>query len=126
MVTIKEEAFYGLSKVKTIKIPDSVTSISYGAFRGCNSLQTIVLPFVGKTRTSTGFEGTFGYIFGYATYDSYTSSSDTSKYIFDATTKTRLSTNYYGYQCYGGTTASTAYVDKVVSTDYSKLSYGFR
>ena len=54
--------------VSEITIPDYVTSIGDGAFRGCNSLASITLPFIGASRTaSEGYKQVFGYIFGYTT-----------------------------------------------------------
>ena len=42
-------------------IPDTVTSIGTGAFKGCNAITDITLPFVGNKIDSSK---TFGYIFG--------------------------------------------------------------
>ena len=47
-----------------IVVPNSVTSIGVGAFQGC-PLESITLPFVGGSKTSTGSSAVFGYIFGY-------------------------------------------------------------
>ena len=47
-----------------IVVPNSVTSIGAGAFQGC-PLESITLPFVGGSKTSTGSSAVFGYIFGY-------------------------------------------------------------
>ncbi|MBQ8772304.1 MAG: leucine-rich repeat protein, partial [Clostridia bacterium] len=46
-----------------IIVPDYVTSISNYAFRGCSSLTSITLPFVGATLNGTS-NTHFGYIFG--------------------------------------------------------------
>ena len=51
-----------------IIIPNSVTSIENGAFRGCGRLESIVLPFVGMSSSATKeYQKRFGYIFGYTT-----------------------------------------------------------
>ena len=51
------------AQISSITVPDSVTSIGYSAFSGCNSLTSITLPFVGGKLNGT--ENTyFGYIFG--------------------------------------------------------------
>ena len=43
-------------------------SIGVGAFKGCNSIEEITLPFVGRTATETeGGFAVFGHIFGYTT-----------------------------------------------------------
>lgn len=52
----------------TFCIGDSVTSIGVAAFMGCNSLHSIVLPFVGADRgTEAGATQVLGHIFGYTT-----------------------------------------------------------
>ncbi len=56
-------AFSGFSNIKSITIPDSVTSIGYNAFYQCNSLESITLPFVGGSLNGTA-NPYFGYIFG--------------------------------------------------------------
>ena len=62
--------------VPEIIIPDYVTSIGSDAFRGCNSLASITLPFIGASRTeNSGYEKVFGYIFGYTTTSSSSSVS---------------------------------------------------
>jgi hypothetical protein len=48
----------------TFNIPTSVESIGLGAFRGCSLVQSITLPFVGRSANATLEEGLFGYIFG--------------------------------------------------------------
>ena len=55
--------------VRTIIVPDYVTSISEGVFNGCSSLERITLPFVGESRNATGYQSIFGYIFAGAAYD---------------------------------------------------------
>ncbi|MBQ6655118.1 MAG: BspA family leucine-rich repeat surface protein [Erysipelotrichaceae bacterium] len=56
-----------LSNIKIIEVSDSITEISEGFFNGCNSVREIKIPFIGKSRTSTAYEGVFGYIFGFST-----------------------------------------------------------
>ena len=52
----------------TFCIGDSVTSIGVAAFMGCNSVESMVLPFVGADRgTETGATQVLGHIFGYKT-----------------------------------------------------------
>ena len=77
---IGEYAFSNCMNLKSINsdvdgefiIRNSVQSIEYAAFSGCIKLQSITLPFVGKSRSATGQPGHFGIIFG---KDSYTGST---------------------------------------------------
>lgn len=68
------------SNIISVTIPNSVISIGESVFRGCTSLENLTIPFVGRSSTSTGFQGVFGYIFGYTTQtaDSGYSSSSSS------------------------------------------------
>ena len=74
-------AFRDCTKLMSIEIPDSVTSIGTGAFSGCSSLESITLPFVGdKPHTATDdYQYPFGYIFG---TDSYTGGTVTEQNVF--------------------------------------------
>ena len=56
-------------------MPNSVTSVGLGAFKGCSKLENLTIPFVGKSNSATAYEAVLGYIFGYETR---TSSSDYS------------------------------------------------
>ena len=77
--------------VSEITIPDSVTSIGESAFRGCNSLASITLPFVGASKTaSDGYNQVFGYIFGYVTTSSISS-------VSGATYQYSKGSKYYHY-----------------------------
>ena len=64
VTTIKENAFNGCSQVTSITVPNSVTSIGVGAFKGTNPTK-VTLPFIGSNRTATNQYAVFGYIFGY-------------------------------------------------------------
>ena len=63
VTAIKENAFNGCSQITSITVPNSVTSIGNGAFKGTNPTK-VVLPFIGQSRTSTGKQAVLGYIFG--------------------------------------------------------------
>ena len=53
----------------SVVIPDSVTEISYGALYGRSDIESLTLPFVGKSKTASSAEGLFGYVFGSVPYD---------------------------------------------------------
>ena len=69
---IKAKAFLECDNLTSINIPDSVTSIGDSAFGGCNNLQEITLPFVGRSKTKDTF---LGYLFGAS------ESTENSKYV---------------------------------------------
>lgn len=63
VTAIASNAFSGCSNIASITVPNSVTSIGNGAFKGTNPTK-VTLPFVGESRTATGSSAVFGYIFG--------------------------------------------------------------
>ena len=64
VVEISANAFLNKTNATSLYVPDTVTTIGNGAFKGCDSLVDVTLPFVGNTPTSEQKEETFGYIFG--------------------------------------------------------------
>ena len=58
---IASSAFYGCNNITEISIPDTVSSIGIGAFKACDSLNTLTIPFVGGSKTENTY---FQYIFG--------------------------------------------------------------
>lgn len=83
---IEGYAMHGLTKVEEIIISDKTTRISQGAFRYCNSLKSITLPFVGTYRNELGtskYENTFISIFskGYSQNSDVVSNIYGSSYI---------------------------------------------
>ncbi len=64
VVKISSNAFANQTLSTEFIIPNSVTSIGFGAFSGCNSLTKISAPFVGATLNSAINTSYFGYIFG--------------------------------------------------------------
>ena len=88
LTSIAYGAFYEASSLTSIVIPSSVTSIGDHAFYGTSSLTSITLPFVGASRTATGSNAYFGYIFGASSYyfnGYYLPSTLTEVIITDAT-----------------------------------------
>ena len=76
--TIRKYAFYNFDKATNVVISDKVETIEEFAFRECSNIESITLPFVGKTIDASAYEAVFGYIFGYTTSYSTSSSSTTS------------------------------------------------
>ena len=75
VTSIGSWAFLNCSALKSIIVPKSTITIGEGAFKGCNSLESMTLPFVGYSReTSSSALGDspspylFGYIFGSGTF----------------------------------------------------------
>ena len=64
---IANSGFSGYTIMTSVTIPDSVTSIEQGAFRGCSGLTNMTIPFVGQNLN--GDTNThFGWIFGASRY----------------------------------------------------------
>lgn len=64
---IGEYAFQNLELITKVVVPDAVTSIGLGAFKGCSTIEDITLPFIGQSTDATYYNAVFGYIFDYQT-----------------------------------------------------------
>ena len=53
---IEEGAFFKCAQIVSVDIPNSVTSIGYGAFRNCTGLRTIDMVAIPNSVTSIGLE----------------------------------------------------------------------
>ena len=63
-------------KVLSYYLGKKVTNIEKGAFKNCNNLEFISLPFTGGSIDATTYERPFGYIFGYIKEPSYSTISE--------------------------------------------------
>lgn len=85
-------AFGDCIGLRDIVVPNSVESISKAAFSGCDWLMSMTLPFTGASRTANnGYDQVFGYIFGYFTMMSGTTTGTRIQY----TTSSGLYYCYY-------------------------------
>ena len=93
--SIDAYAFQELGLMTDLVVPDTVESIGVGAFRGCNSLINVTLPFVGNGQSATGNNAVFGFIFD---NDSSSGSHKTSdNYLFGGKVITNQGPNSYGF-----------------------------
>ncbi len=69
--TIGENAFNNCSALKTLEIGTGVASLPASVLRGCSAIDTLVLPFVGgsKSASSASAQTLLGYIFGKDAFD---------------------------------------------------------
>ena len=103
---INGNAFNGCSQITSITVPNSVTSIGDGAFKGTNPTR-VTLPFIGNQRGQTSsYSSVFGYIFG----STYSSSESTTTQDYD------IRGTYYYY--------IPKTIEEVVVTDETVIPYG--
>lgn len=70
VVSIASSAFANNTNIRSINIPDTVENIAEGAFKGCSSLESMTIPFVGISKTaSKSYQLLFGRIFGMSSYN---------------------------------------------------------
>ena len=101
-----------VSSIKTIIVRSSITGIGASAFAGCNNVTSITLPFVGASRTATGWQAHFGYIFGY------------NSTHYTANTLYRPLANYYDTFAVSYTaTPSTAFINGYYNNSFSNAWY---
>ena len=81
---IGDRAFCNVKLMTEVAVPDGVESIGLGAFNGFNSLESITLPFVGKSDDAKYDKAVFGYIFGYTTKLQYYKGSTSGTYNSDS------------------------------------------
>ena len=102
--------------ISSIVVPDYVTSIGESAFRGCSSLESITIPFVGAKADvswSDNCRYPFGYIFG------------TSSYTGGVATEQSYSGTYYIYNRYSSTYYIPSSLKSVAVTGGNILMHAF-
>jgi len=87
-------AFSGCSSLESVIIPDFVISIGEGAFSGCSSMAYMELPFVGESikSKSDAYQYPLGYIFGTSDYNG---SYSATQYYYAVSTTSSISTVFY-------------------------------
>lgn len=125
VTTIPESAFENMTGLVKIVVSDTVTSIGLGAFKGCNAIEDITLPFVGASMDATAKNAVFGYIFGfsdvaneYRTYDRFVEYSGVEKYYYSRANYDYLNLQHlnlegaiWQYTCYDYYGKSGGYFD---------------
>ena len=67
---VNSYAFYALTDLVSVGLPDTITKIGQNAFVGCSSIGSLTVPFVGNVLTvGTGVRYPLGYFFGEAAYE---------------------------------------------------------
>lgn len=66
VIGVSENAFYDCINITDVAIPNEVLTIEEGAFARCSGLQSMTVPFIGKSRgkNSNGAENLLGWFFG--------------------------------------------------------------
>ncbi|MDY4145232.1 MAG: leucine-rich repeat protein [Bacilli bacterium] len=81
--TVGSYAFYGITLITEVYIPETVQSIGEGAFKGCNSIEKITLPFIGSKENDTSVDSqTLGHIFGHINKSSSSFKTSNSDYTY--------------------------------------------
>lgn len=65
---IEYGAFSNMLHLSFATISNSVETIAEKAFGGCPQLESLALPFIGQSRSATGYSALFGHIFGFSYY----------------------------------------------------------
>ena len=95
VTSIDSSAFLNCSKLTSVTVSNSVNDIGIGAFNGCSSLESLIIPFVGARAGVTSSEAhqyPFGYIFGTSSYDGGVA---TVQYYYGNSTFNSTSSTYY-------------------------------
>ena len=131
VTSIGSYAFENCSNLRSVIVSNDAISIDSAAFSRCSNLEEITLPFVGSSKTATGYQAVFGYIFGCtsikvgSTTHQYTSGSTKYYYYIPSSIKKvtitgdSIPSNAF-YNCSGLT--SVVIGDRVTSIDSNAFS----
>lgn len=94
VTSIKSTALNNKS-YSSIVIPNTISTLSKGALKGCSNLQSLTLPFVGNKKVSATSSNQYplGYIFGTSYFASTTSTSQ--QYLADGSRGVKETETYY-------------------------------
>ena len=93
--TIEANAFWGCSNLTDVTVEGTVERIGAGAFEGCESMESMTLPFVGASSNAKEAYTYFGYIFGGTSYtENYLAVPETLKSV-EITNATRIESNAF-------------------------------
>ena len=84
VTSIEYGAFINCYSLKELVIPKAITTIPQGLLSGCGSLEKLTLPFIGNSRhrSTDNTQYPLGYIFGTTKYVNGIATSQTQHFIF--------------------------------------------
>lgn len=94
--TINALAFNAVLSMTELYIPDTITKIEKNAFNACNNIETIRIPFIGDSLSTSNI---FGYIFGTDSYEMQKSFVPMNLHKVIISDQVTNITNYAFYKC---------------------------
>ena len=97
-ISIPEYTFTDCTLLTSIVIPNTITAIQEGTFRGCSGLIEMTIPFAGEKETYTYSDEywyPFGHLFGKIKYSGAIETIQTHEYIYNGKYRYTTSTTYY-------------------------------
>lgn len=97
-ISIPEYTFTDCTLLTSIVIPNTITAIQEGTFRGCSGLIEMTIPFAGEKETYTYSDQywyPFGHLFGKTKYSGAIETIQTHEYIYNGKYRYTTSTTYY-------------------------------
>ena len=94
--TINALAFNAVLSMTELYIPDTITKIEKNAFNACDNIETIRIPFIGDSLSTSNI---FGYIFGTDSYEMQKSFVPVNLHKVIISDQVTNITNYAFYKC---------------------------